>query len=361
MPLPRDVPSRNGRRAVITGITGQDGYYLAEFLLSKGYEVWGLTRTPAAAMNDGLSELRRIYSAHEPRLQFIFADLQDGPSLRTALKETWPNEVYHLGSQSHVHLSFQLPEQTGDVTGLGTVRLLEAIRSLELPARFFNASSAEVFGNARESPQRETTPIQPVNPYGAAKAYALQMTRIYREAHGMFAASGICFNHESPRRDASFVTRKITLAAARIAAGRPEPLRLGRLDSRRDWGYAGDFVRGMWLTLQAEHPDDYVIATGQRSSVREFCELAFRRVGLPVTWSGSGIDEVGRDPNGRVVISIDPAYFRPVENDSKVGDPSYAKERLGWEPGTSLAELVTMMVDYDVHCLRQEPRSGNAE
>jgi GDPmannose 4,6-dehydratase len=341
-------PEKNGRRALITGITGQDGSYLAELLLGKGYEVWGVVRR-SSSFNTG--RIDHIYQdPHEPdaRLRLVHGDLNDASSLNRILRVVRPHEIYNLGAQSHVKVSFDVPEYTAEVTGLGTVRILEAMRETGVEARFYQASSSELFGRVVETPQRETTPFYPRSPYGVAKLYAYWITVNYREAYGMYACNGILFNHESPRRGETFVTRKITRAAARISLGHQEKLYLGNLDARRDWGYAGDYVEAMWLMLQAKEPDDFVIATGVTHSVREFCNLAFARVGLPLTWEGRGVEEKGVEPRGRVLVEVDPRYFRPTEVDLLLGDASKAREQLGWSSRVSFEELVYRMVDDDL-------------
>jgi GDPmannose 4,6-dehydratase len=288
---------------------------------------------------------------HETALHLVYGDLNDASSINRILKTVKPHEIYNLGAQSHVKVSFDVPEYTAEVTGLGTIRLLEAMRELGLEARFYQASSSELYGKVVETPQTEATPFYPRSPYAAAKAYAFYITRNYREAYGMFAVNGILFNHESPRRGETFVTRKITRAVAKIRAGRQQALSLGNLDAKRDWGFAGDYVEGMWRMLQAERPDDYVIATGETHSVREFCELAFARVGLPLAWRGSGVDEQGCGPDGRVLVAVDPRYFRPTEVDLLLGDASKAHRELGWQPRVTFKELVELMVDADVAAL----------
>ena len=346
----------NGRRAVITGITGQDGSYLAEFLLSKGYVVYGVVRRSSSFNTERIDHL--YADPHEPnvRLRLRYGDLADGSSLQRILAEAQPHEIYNLAAQSHVKVSFEIPEYTADVTGVGTVRLLETIRELELDTRFYQASSSELYGKVVEVPQRETTPFHPRSPYAAAKAYAFYITKNYREAYGLFAVNGILFNHESPRRGRTFVTRKITEAAARIRLGQLDCLYLGNLDARRDWGFAGDYVEAMWLMLQAEDPDDFVIATGEMHSVREFCELAFQRVDLPLTWRGAGDEEVGLGPDGNVLVRIDPRYTRPAEVDQLQGDPSKALSQLGWKPKMSFEELVNSMVEADLSGMGERTR-----
>lgn len=350
-------PERNGKRALLTGVTGQDGSYLAELLLGKGYEVWGMIRRSSSFNTGRLDHI--CQDPHEPDVRFrlVYGDLTDASSLNQILDRARPQEIYNLGAQSHVQVSFEIPEYTADVTGLGTVRLLEAMREKGIEARFYQASSSELFGATAESPQSETTPFHPRSPYAAAKAYAFHITRNYRDAYGMFAVNGILFNHESPRRGETFVTRKITRAVARIKHGLQERLYLGNLEARRDWGYAGDYVEAMWQMLQTEEPDDYVIGTGVAHSVREFCELAFGRADMAITWQGEGVDEVGVDGSGRVLVEVDPRYFRPSEVDFLVADPTKAKERLGWEPKVSFEELVERMVAADLQAVEapEEP------
>ncbi len=355
------LPPRNGKRALITGITGQDGSFLAELLLSKGYEVWGMIRR-ASSFNT--ARLDHVYQdPHDPdvRLRLCFGDLNDSSSIHSVLQTSCPDEVYNLGAQSHVKVSFEVPEYTGEVTALGALRLLEGMRSLGLNAKFYQASSSELYGKVVESPQTEQTPFHPRSPYAVAKAYAYFITQNYRESYGMFAVNGILFNHESPRRGETFVTRKITRAAAAISQGRQERLYLGNLEARRDWGYAGDYVRAMWLMMQAETPDDYVIATGETHSVREFCDLAFSYVGLPLTWEGSGINQRGIGSDGRVLVQVDPRYFRPAEVDLLLGDFSKAKRELGWEPTVGFEELVHMMVESDLSDRRRESPGVRSE
>ena len=351
-----EFPPKNGLRALITGVTGQDGSYLAELLLSKGYEVWGVIRR-SSSFNTG--RIDHIYQdPHEPNLRFrlCYGDLNDASSINQILKTVKPHEIYNLGAQSHVKVSFEIPEYTAEVTGVGVVRVLEAMRELGLEAKFYQASSSELFGKVVESPQSESTPFYPRSPYGAAKAYGFYITQNYREAYNMFAVNGILFNHESPRRGETFVTRKITRAVARIVAGMEDKVHLGNLDARRDWGFAGDYVEGMWLMLQAEKPQDYVLATGETHTVREFCELAFAHVGLPLTWQGTGDAEQGVDKQGRVLVQIDPKYYRPTEVGLLLGDASKAQRELGWEPKCRFKELVTMMVDADM----QQVRAGKS-
>jgi len=350
----KNLPPRNGRRALITGITGQDGSYLTELLLAKGYEVFGIVRR-SSSFNTG--RIDHLYQdPHEPdvRLRLVFGDLTDASSINHALKTIRPNEVYNLGAQSHVRVSFDIPEYTAEVTGMGAVRVLESMRELGLEARFYQASSSEMFGAATENPQRETTPLNPRSPYGAAKAYAYHITRDYRDAYGLFAVNGILFNHESPRRGETFVTRKISHAAARIKLGKQERLYLGNLNAVRDWGFAGDYVDAMWRMLQADRPDDFVIATGESHSVREFCEVCFAEVGLPLKWRGEGVDEQGIDASGRVLVAIDPRHLRPTDVTNLCGDATKAREQLGWQPRVKFHELARMMVEHDVALAERE-------
>ena len=340
--MTRPTSNREPRVALITGITGQDGSYLAELLLDKGYEVHGVIRRSSSFNTARIDHLYRDPHERGVRLRLIHGDLDDASSLNRILRLVQPDEIYNLGAQSHVRVSFDVPEYTGEVTGLGTVRLLEAIREVGLETRFYQASSSELFGQAAESPQRETTPFQPRSPYAVAKAYAFWMTRTYREAYGMFACNGILFNHESSRRGETFVTRKITRAAARIKLGLQAKLHLGNLEAQRDWGFAGDYVEAMWRMLQAAEPDDYVVATGESHSVREFLDAAFSRLGLD--W--------------RDHLEIDPRYLRPAEVDALCGDATKVRTRLGWAPRVRFAELVRMMVDSDLALAEAEKRAG---
>ena len=326
------------KRALITGITGQDGSYLAELLLAKGYEVFGLVRRSSSFNRGRIDHLYQDVHEEDVRLRLIYGDLNDASSLNHILRQIKPNEIYNLGAQSHVRVSFDVPEYTGDVTGLGCVRLLEAIRETELPCRFYQASSSELYGKVVETPQRETTPFHPRSPYACAKAYAYYITVNYRESYGLHASNGILFNHESPRRGESFVTRKITMAAARIKHGVQDKLFLGNIDAKRDWGFAGDYVEGMWRMLQQEEADDYVLATGETYSVREFLDVAFAH--LDLDWKPR--------------VEIDPRYFRPAEVDLLLGDATKAKQKLGWTPKVGFKELVHMMVDADMELVRQE-------
>ena len=342
--------------ALITGITGQDGAYLAEFLLKKGYEVHGIKRRTSLFNTDRIDHLYQ--DPHEENRRFIlhYGDLTDSSSLIFAVQKTRPDEIYNLGAQSHVAVSFEEPEYTANSDALGTLRLLEAIRILgfEKHTRFYQASTSELYGLVREVPQRETTPFYPRSPYGAAKLYAYWITVNYREAYGIYACNGILFNHESPIRGETFVSRKITRAAARIKLGLQERLYLGNLDAKRDWGHARDYVEAQWLILQQAQPEDFVIATGEQHSVREFAELAFREVGMEIEWRGRGVEEVGvavsghGAPDGSAVVAVDPHYFRPSDVETLLGDPSKASEKLGWRPRTTFKELVAEMVREDL-------------
>ncbi len=348
-------PEKIGRRALITGVTGQDGSYLAELLLEKGYEVWGTIRRSSSPNTFRIDHLREDPRGEDARFRLVFGDLNDASSLNHILRSVQPHEVYNLAAQSDVKVSFDIPEYTGDITGIGAVRLLEGIKENGLDTAFYQASSSELYGKVVSSPQSETTRFYPRSPYAAAKAYAFHITRNYREAYGMFAVNGILFNHESPRRGENFVTRKITSTVAKILAGKADCLYLGNLNARRDWGFAGDYTKAMWLMLQAEQPDDYVIASGETHPVREFCALAFERAGLPLTWRGEGVDEVGVSPDGDVLVRVDPAYFRPAEVDLLLGDATKARQELGWEPEVSFVGLVNMMIDADLAALGVTP------
>ena len=345
------------KTALITGITGQDGAYLAEFLLDKGYEVHGIKRRSSSFNTQRVDHLYQ--DPHEPDVRFRlhYGDLTDSASLIRLINEIKPDEIYNLGAQSHVQVSFETPEYTADVDALGTLRILEAIRilGLEKTTRIYQASSSELFGKVVETPQSETTPFYPRSPYAVAKLFAYWTVVNYREAYGIHASNGILFNHESPLRGETFVTRKITRAAARIALGMQDTLYLGNLDAKRDWGYAGDYVELMWLMLQQDEPDDYVMATGVSESVRSFCTAAFKRAGIELRWEGEDVAERGIDvATGKAVIAVDENYFRPAEVDALLGDATKAREKLGWEPKTTLAELTAMMVDADLEQARRE-------
>jgi len=341
------------KKALITGITGQDGSYLAEFLLDKGYEVHGIVRRASTFNRQRIDHLRNG-SATRDRFILHYGDLGDSESLTTVMSAVRPDEVYNLAAQSHVGISFKMPTYTGYVTAIGTVRLLEAVRQISPTARFYQASSSELFGKVAEVPQNENTPFHPRSPYAVAKLFSFWATVNFREAYGLHASNGILFNHESPRRGENFVTRKISRAVAEISAGARDRLALGNLEARRDWGFAGDFVQAMWLMLQVDTPDDFVVGTGDTHSVREFCATAFAEVGMELEWEGEGIDEVGRDTSTGVVrVVVDARYFRPAEVDALQADPTKVRELLGWEPKVGFGELVKMMVEYHLNEVRK--------
>jgi len=333
------------KKAFLTGITGQDGSYLAELLLEKGYEVHAIQRRASV-----FTTARIDHIFDHPDLHTYHGDLSDSSSLHRLISRIEPDEIYNLGAQSHVGVSFEVPEYTAEVTGIGTVRLLDAIRDSKVKCRFYQASTSELFGGIPGTePQSETTPFYPKSPYGAAKLYAYWVTVNYREAYGMYACNGILFNHESPRRGETFVTKKITQAVARIHQGRQDVLRLGNIDAKRDWGHARDYVQAMWLMLQQDEPRDYVIATGETHTVREFVEAAFAEVGVTIEWHGEGVEEKGYDAaTGKLRVEIDPKYFRPAEVELLLGDPSKAETELGWKREVSFRELVACMVRYDL-------------
>ncbi len=349
--------------ALITGITGQDGSYLAEFLLDKGYEVHGILRRSSSFNTERIEHLyldEWVRDMHSKRLLHLhYGDMTDSSSLIRIIQEVKPTEIYNLAAQSHVKVSFEVPEYTADTDALGTLRLLEAVKILgrEKITKIYQASTSELFGAVKEVPQSETTPFNPRSPYACAKVYGYWITRNYRDSYGMYACNGILFNHESERRGENFVTRKITLAAARIKAGLQDKLYLGNLNALRDWGYAADYVECMWLILQQPEPDDYVIATGEQHSVREFADLAFRHAGLPLHWEGEGLNEKGIDDNGRVLIEVDPRFFRPAEVETLLGNPEKARRQLGWNPcKTSFETLVKRMVDNDIKMVNSSMR-----
>jgi GDPmannose 4,6-dehydratase len=348
--LPRNV-------ALITGVTGQDGAYLAEFLLDKGYEVHGVKRRSSSFNTERVDHLYQ--DPHETKVSFTlhYGDMTDATNIVRLVQQVKPTEIYNLAAQSHVMVSFETPEYTANADALGTLRMLEAIRILgmEKTARFYQASTSELYGKVRETPQNEDTPFYPRSPYGAAKLYAYWITVNYREAYGMHASNGILFNHEGPTRGETFVTRKITRAVAAIDLGLQDELFLGNLNAERDWGHARDYVAGMWRILQQAIPDDYVLATGEKHSVREFVEVAFARIGRHIEWRGEGIDETGLDAaSGKILVRVDPRYFRPTEVDCLVGDASKARRKLGWTATTSFAEMVAEMVDSDMAAVRDE-------
>lgn len=348
--------------ALITGITGQDGSYLAELLLEKEYEVHGLIRRSSSFNTERIEHLYMndlIEDMHKKRKFYLhYADMTDSMSITRLIREIKPTEIYNLAAQSHVQVSFEVPEYTADADAIGTLRILEAVRFLgmERTCRIYQASTSELFGKVQEIPQKETTPFYPTSPYAVAKQYGYWITKNYRDAYGIFAVNGILFNHESERRGESFVTRKITLAAARIAKGYQKKLYLGNLEALRDWGYAKDYVECMWLIMQQDKPDDYVIATGEQHSVKEFCELAFEEVGIKIKWEGEGISEKGiNEGTGEVVIEVDPRYFRPSEVETLLGDPTKARTVLGWNPRkTSFKDLVKIMVKHDIEFVERD-------
>ncbi len=344
------------KTALITGINGQDGSYLAEFLLEKGYDVCGIIRRSSSFNTGRIEHLYiddLIEDMHNKRkIKLFYGDMTDSSNLIRIIKQTQPDEIYNLAAQSHVQVSFEVPEYTADTDGIGTIRVLEAVRllGLEKKTKVYQASTSELYGKVQEIPQSEDTPFYPRSPYAVAKQYGFWITKNYRESYGMFACNGILFNHESERRGETFVTRKISLGAARIAKGYQKKLYLGNMNAKRDWGYAKDYVECMWLMLQHESPEDFVIATGEQYSVRDFCDLAFREAGIELRWEGSGVDEKGINiANGKVLIEVDPRYFRPAEVETLLGNPAKAKSVLGWNPRkTSFEELVKIMVEHDL-------------
>ena len=357
--------NNNRKIALITGITGQDGSFLAEFLLEKGYDVHGIIRRSSSFNTERIEHLyfdewvrdmknKRLINLH-------YGDMTDSSSLIRIIQEVQPDEIYNLAAQSHVKVSFDVPEYTAETDAVGTLRLLEAVRILKMEkrTRIYQASTSELYGKVQEIPQNEQTPFYPRSPYACAKLYGFWITKNYRESYGIYAVNGILFNHESERRGETFVTRKITLSAARIAHGLQDKLYLGNLNALRDWGYARDYVECMWLIMQQEQPEDYVIATGEYHTVREFTELAFKRAGITLEWKGEGVDEKGTDINtGKVLVEVDTKYFRPTEVEQLLGDPTKAKEKLGWNPRkTSFHELVNIMTDYDMNMIGKQKHS----
>jgi len=337
------------KKALITGITGQDGSYLAELLLEKGYVVHGIIRRSSSFNTGRIDHLYNNPEVSGKRFFLHYGDVTDTSNLNRLLEKTEPDEIYNLAAQSHVKVSFEVPEYTAEVDGIGTLRFLDAIRETGLKTKFYQASTSELFGKVQEIPQKETTPFYPRSPYGVAKLYGYWIIVNYREAYNLFACNGILFNHESPRRGETFVTRKITLAAARIKLGLQENLTLGNFNAQRDWGYAPEFVEGMWRMLQQNEPQDFVLATGEMHTVREFTELAFQEIGIPLEWRGEGEQEVGVDnATGKVLIAVDPRYYRPTEVELLIGDPSKAKRILGWEPKIKFSELVKLMAKADL-------------
>ncbi len=340
------------KKALITGITGQDGSYLTELLLEKGYEVHGIIRRASSFNTGRIDHLYRDPHSDDVRLFLHYGDLTDSSNLNRLIEKINPSEIYNLGAQSHVKVSFEVPEYTAEADALAVLRLLDSIRETGVSARFYQASTSELYGKVTEVPQSETTPFYPRSPYAVAKQYGFWITKNYREAYGLHASNGILFNHESPRRGETFVTRKITMAVARIHRGLQDCFYMGNIDAKRDWGYAPDYVKMMWLMLQQDQPDDYVVATGEMHTVREFIEKSFERVGRKIEWHGHGVDEVGVDATtGKTVVKIDPRYFRPAEVEQLLGNPAKAKRQLGWEPEVKFAELVKIMTDGDLRLL----------
>ncbi|MBD3376491.1 GDP-mannose 4,6-dehydratase [candidate division KSB1 bacterium] len=342
------------KKALISGITGQDGSYLTELLLEKGYEVHGIIRRSSSFNTGRIDHLFNDPAIHDNTLFLYHGDLTDSSNLNRLLDRIHPDEIYNLGAQSHVKVSFEVPEYTAEVDGIGTLRFLDAIKETGVESKFYQASTSELFGKVQAVPQSETTPFYPRSPYAVAKQYAFWIVINYREAYDLFACNGILFNHESPRRGETFVTRKITRAVSRIAEGLQERLLLGNLDAKRDWGYAPEFVEGMWLMLQQDEPGDYVLATGETHTVREFAEQAFRYIGVELEWQGKGVKETGRDPEtGIVRVAIDPGYYRPTEVDLLVGDASRARDRLDWQPKVGFEDLVRIMMQADLEKVRK--------
>ena len=343
--------------ALITGVTGQDGAYLARLLLEKGYVVHGIKRRSSSFNTSRIEDIYQDPHVEHPRFVMHYGDMTDATNLIRIVQETQPDEIYNLAAQSHVQVSFETPEYTANADGVGVLRLLEAIRilGLEKKTRFYQASTSELYGLVQEVPQRETTPFYPRSPYGVAKLYAYWITVNYREAYGIFACNGILFNHESPLRGETFVTRKITRAAAAIHLGKQENLYLGNLSAKRDWGHAREYVRGMWLMLQQEEPEDFVLATGETTEVRQFVQWAFEDVGIDLEWRGAGVEEKGYDrATGKCLVEVDPRYFRPTEVDLLLGDPRKAKQKLGWSHETSVRDLAREMVEADLRAMRTE-------
>jgi GDPmannose 4,6-dehydratase len=342
------------KTALITGVNGQDGSYLAELLLEKGYDVHGTVRRTSQFNRSRIERTRAMAQKHGKTFELHYANMGDSSSLHRVISLSKPDEIYNLAAQSHVRVSFDEPEYAADINATGTLRLLEGIRHLGVDARFYQASTSELFGKAEQVPQDENTPFHPRSPYGVAKMYAFWIVKNYREAHGFFGCNGILFNHESPRRGENFVTRKITYSLARVRAGIQPTLRLGNMDARRDWGYAKDFVAMMWRMLQVDEPDDYVIATDETHSVREFVEHAAQIAGFDLTWEGEGVEEKGRDrKSGRIIVEIDPRYYRPAEVEQLVGNSAKARTKLGWKPTVSFRELVEIMMKADLEAVEK--------
>jgi len=340
---------RDMKKAMITGITGQDGSYLCELLLGKGYEVHGMVRRSSSFNTGRIDHLYNDPCVYGEKLFLHYGDLTDSSNLNRLIERVQPDEIYNLAAQSHVKVSFEVPEYTAEVDGIGTLRFLDAIKETGLPTKFYQASTSELFGKVVETPQTEKTPFYPRSPYAVAKLYGFWIIKNYREAYNIFASNGILFNHESPRRGETFVTRKITRAVSRIKCGLQESLSLGNMDAKRDWGYAPEYCEGMWRILQNDVPDDFVLATNETHSIREFAELAFRELDMELEWYGEGEDEIGLEKStGRTLVKVDPRYYRPTEVDLLLGDPSKAKRELGWEPRTKFKDLVKLMVTADL-------------
>jgi GDPmannose 4,6-dehydratase len=344
------------KKALITGVNGQDGSYLAELLLEKGYEVIGTVRRASTFNRWRLEKIYRHLGDHHKHFRIEYADLNDASSIMRVMKDTMPDEIYNIGAQSHVQISFETPEYTANVDAIGTLRMIESMKILGLDktARFYQASTSELYGKVEETPQTEKTPFHPRSPYGVAKLYAFWIVKNYREAYGLYGANGILFNHESPRRGENFVSKKITRGLVKVKLGHQEVLKLGNLDAKRDWGYAKEYVEAMWLMLQQDQPDDFVIATGETHTVREFVEESCKHLDIDLVWDGEGRDEKGRDrKTGKTVIELDARYLRPAEVDLLLGDATKAKEKLGWTPRVTFKELVKIMVDYDLEDVKQ--------
>ncbi|MCK9309356.1 MAG: GDP-mannose 4,6-dehydratase [Candidatus Cloacimonetes bacterium] len=347
------------KKALITGITGQDGSYLAELLLNKGYEVHGIIRRASSFNTGRIDHIFKDFHSADAKLFLHYGDLTDSSNLNRLLEKSQPDEIYNLAAQSHVKVSFDVPEYTGEVNAIGVLRILDAIKDTGLATRFYQASTSELFGLVQEVPQKETTPFYPRSPYAAAKLYAYWIVRNYREAYGIFASNGILFNHESPRRGETFVTRKITRAATRIKEGLQDKLHLGNIDTKRDWGYAPEYVEAMWLMMQADKPDDFVIATNDTHTVREFIELSFKELDINITWEGKAEHEKGLDAKtGKILVEIDPFYYRPTEVELLIGDYGKAKKELAWQPKTTFKELVKIMVAADWQLAQKEAQHG---
>ncbi|MEK7072102.1 MAG: GDP-mannose 4,6-dehydratase [Patescibacteria group bacterium] len=347
------------KKALITGTTGQDGSYLSEFLLEKGYQVFGLKRRSSSPNTQRIDHL--CEEVDEPNIEMTYADLSDSSNLVRIINEIKPDEIYNLGAMSHVAVSFDVPEYTANINALGPLRILETIRNLRLPVKFYQASSSEMFGNVLATPQNEETPFNPQSPYGLSKVFAFHITKIFRNGYGIFASNGILFNHESPRRGLNFVTRKITLGLAQIKVGTRQVLKLGNLDAKRDWGYSKDYVEAIWMILQNKEPDDFVIATGENHSVREFIEEVAKNLDMEIDWVGQGLKENGIDrKTGKIIIEVDPIYFRPNEVDVLLGDSSKARDVLGWKPKTTFKALAKLMTEADFEYAKMEMSLGHS-